>query len=214
MDVKLVAILLAAAVLIMLFIGGIYYAYRRKVRKIFELPVLPPGSTILVEGPIDSKKTTLCHSFLQTLAEHGATATILASNVGDHLPWFKGALKPDALNRVVVKEAQLSLTELGMMISEAANSGSKAIFIPVLPVLLVNEKIENVANFIRFNSEKTRAKGVYLLFTLDPSATMKGNVPLLELLMDCIVELKTDDGEFVRIKRIVGREPEMEWRPL
>lgn len=211
---KYIFILLAAAVLLIALLGVIYYIYISRVRKGFSLPKPPPGSLILVEGPLDSRKGIVCSGFLKRIIEGGGKAAIISGNPGEHTPWFERNLGKEQLQNLRVVEAARDLTEMGVLISDALRWGAGAIYIPVLSVLLVNEKLESVVEFIRFNYEKTRKTGAYLLFTIDPDATAKTSVSSIELLADCVVELKTDGGELVRVKKISGGEPDLEWGPL
>ncbi len=207
-------ILLAAVVVLIAILGAVYFLYTSRVRRGFALPKLPPGSLILVEGPLDSRKGIVCSGFLKGVIEAGGKGAIISATPSEHMPWFEKNLKKELLENVEVVEAARNLTEMGVLVSDALSWGAGAVYIPALSVLLVNEKLENIMEFVRFNSEKTRKKGAYLLFTIDPDATAKANITSIEPLADCVVELKTEDGEFVRIKKLPGAEADLEWKPL
>lgn len=214
MDERAIAILLVGALVLIGFIGVTYYYYSTRIRKAYKIPLTKPGSLMLVEGRVDSKKMALCHTFLKDVVAAGGGATILASKTEEHLPWMQKNLEPEAAGKVSVKAAELNLTELGYQISDAVNAGNKAIFVSVVPVLLLREKIEKIVDFIRFNADKTKPKGVYLLFSIDPTATPKETVSTLEVVMDFVLEVKSEGGEFVRVRKNEAGEAEADWRSL
>lgn len=214
MEERYVFILLAAVVVLIAILGAIYFIYTSRVRKGFALPKLPPGSLVLVEGPLDSRKGIICSGFLKGVIEGGGKGSIISASPGEHMPWFEKNLKKELLENLKVVEAARNLTEMGVLVSDALGWGAGAVYVSALSVLLVNEKLENVIEFIRFNLDKTRKKGAYLIFTIDPDATSKASITSIELLADCVVELKTEGGEFVRIKKMPGAEADLEWKPL
>jgi len=211
---KYVFILLAAAVLLVALLGAIYYVYTSRVRKGFAIPKLPPGSVILVEGPLDSRKGPVCNAFLKGIIEGGGKAAVISPNPSEQVLWFEKNMRKEQLQGLMVTDAERGLTELGVLVSNALGLGAGAIYMPVLSVLLVDERLESVADFIRFNAEKARKRGAYLIFTIDPDATAKASVTSIELLADCVVELRTEGGEFVRVKKMPGGEADLEWKPL
>ena len=79
--------------------------------------------------------------------------------------------------------------------------------------VLAETALERVIEFIRGSSEKARQKGAYLIFTVNPDATAKSSVSSIELLADYVVEMKSDGGEFVRVKKTPNGSPDMDWRP-
>lgn len=211
---RYVFILVALAILVIALLGAVYYFYVARRRGRFRLPEQPRGSIILVEGPIDSRKGVLCYERLKAELEAGGKVGIISMSPNEHAMWFERNVSKELMARVKIIEGTQNLTDLGVLVTDALNFGATALYLPLLSVLLVNERLENIMEFIRFNAEKTRPRGVTVLFTLDPEITSKTSVSSIEQMMDCVVELRTEGGEFVRVKKLLGGEPETEWKPL
>jgi len=207
-----VAVLAILGIAFMAFLGALYFAYVKLLRKGFRIPDMPAGSIVLVEGPVDSKKSRASHAFLVEKALKGEKVAVISFHKGVHEKFFQEK-KLGGSGLVKVVEADNELTDLGMTFSSLISWGAKIIYAPILSEAIIKSKFDEVAKFVSFNTKKSKNAGVTVVFGVDTDSVPKTNVAALEVMMDGVIEFKSDAGDFVRMKKNVLGEAS-DWEPV
>ncbi|MEM3400159.1 MAG: hypothetical protein QXP42_04990 [Candidatus Micrarchaeia archaeon] len=183
--------------------------------KPFSLPESEKISTILVFGPMHSMKKEFCYGLLKTELEKGNKVGIITRDRKEQEYWFKKHLQKNLLENLIFIEVRENLTEAGVGISKSIEKWVKLVYFSLLPTLLLKEKFENVIDFVSFNTEKLKKAGVRGIFLVESESISAINLSSLELLFDCVLEMKMPEGEstpWIMVRNIVGAPADTTWK--
>src|SRR3989338_8187500 len=163
---------------------------------------MPKGTSILIEGPIESQKET----FTQEIIQHHLAQTQKVAYISYDPQTETYNIKDNGLVLAPAGE----INETNLTISEQVSEDPLLLVANVLNVLLPKYNIEEITKFTSYNLSKLKKSAITSIFTLDDEITSVGEKSALETLFDAIISFETKQnarGEvesYYKIKRFKG----------
>ena len=163
---------------------------------------MPKGTSILIEGPIESQKET----FTQEIIQHHLAQTQKVAYISYDPQTETYNIKDNGLVLAPAGE----INETNLTISEQVSEDPVLLVANVLNVLLPKYNIEEITKFTSYNLSKLKKSAITSIFTLDDEITSVGEKSALETLFDAIISFETKQnarGEvesYYKIKRYKG----------
>jgi len=177
-----------------------------------EIIELPKGSTLLVEGPIGSRKEEFCLKFLKAEIEKGNLAMICSYEPGKEAEWFSSKEK----KRLELVGLEPNITEMALDITKALEKRPKIIFFNILFHLLPVYSPNVLSDFLGSTFKKLKNFDCTAIFVTEKEIQTQ-TLPIIESLFDGIIEFQIREEEdkltsYYRIKEFKLKKFDTNWK--
>ena len=179
-----------------------------------EMIELPKGSTLLVEGPIGSRKEEFCLKFLKAEIEKGNLAMICSYEPEKEAGWFSNKDR----KKLELLRVEPNITEMALSITKALEKRPTIIFFNVLFHLLPVYSTDVLSDFLSSTFKKLKNFGCTVVFVTEKEVLTQ-TLPMIESLFDGIIEfqIREEDEEltsYYRIKEFKFKKFDTNWKKL
>ena len=150
---------------------------------------LAAGDSLLVRGDSGSRKELFCRLLLSQAVSAGKPVLVVSFNARAYREWFKQQF-PKKTGLVVVEEPPESLTDLGILVSEAVRRGSGFVLFDFLDVLSVKEPPRKLTQAVLFNIQKLKGSGAVFVQSVNPSSFTEKEESVLESAFTYILDVR------------------------
>ncbi|QLJ52395.1 MAG: hypothetical protein Sv326_0220 [Candidatus Fermentimicrarchaeum limneticum] len=174
---------------------------------------LPRNTTLLVEGPIGSRKEECCLRFLKLELQRGKKAAICSYEPEAELQWFNEQER----SRIGLFKVEPNITEMSLTITKAVESKPEIVYFNILYKLLPAYSSDVLAEFISSNLKKLKKAGITGIFVMEKEMISTQMLSTIESLFDGVVEFQIrEEGDelaaYYRVKEFKLKEFETNWK--
>jgi len=174
---------------------------------------LPKNSTVLVEGPIGSRKEEYCLRFLKLALQKGKSVAICSYDPDEELEWFS----KEERGRIEPFKVEPDITEMSLVITKVAESKPEVAYFNVLYKLLPSYSGDVLSEFLSSNLRKLKKGGVTGIFVMEKEMISSQLLSVVESLFDGIIEFQIrEEGDelvsYYRIRTFKLKEFDTNWR--
>ncbi|MEM3555731.1 MAG: hypothetical protein QXF56_03380 [Candidatus Micrarchaeia archaeon] len=186
---------------------------RKLVFKKSEMIEFPKNSTVLVEGPIGSRKEEYCLRFLKLALQKGKNVAICSYDPDEELEWFS----KEERSRIEPFKVEPDITEMSIVITKAVESKPELVYFNVLYKLLPSYSGEVLSEFLSSNLRKLKKGGVTGIFVMEKEMISTQLLSVIESLFDGIIEFQIrEEGDelvsYYRVKKFKLKEFDTNWK--
>ncbi|MBN3037774.1 MAG: C2H2-type zinc finger protein [Candidatus Diapherotrites archaeon] len=172
---------------------------------------LPAGSSVLVEGSVESAKTEYCLDILKQKIGSGEKVGVVSFNT-EQLAKALGSG-----DNVAKAQASRSLNDTSLAVTDVLAAGSKTVLVDVISRSLPTFSVTEVTKFLTLNLDKLKKKNATSLFLLESEVADSKTRSIMETMFDGVIEFQTREvggriESLYRVKSFRGEEISTELR--
>jgi len=157
---------------------------------------LKPGTNILFEGDLASRKEALCRLLVKQAIEENKPVGLISFNAKAHLAWLEENASKEALRNVLVRDSEMEINEYSLQLAELFRD-RKIIFNDVFDILAAGIDPKTFAAAWADHLYKGRRLGIVQLFTADPRVAGEDFIARLRDMVDVIVSVEAGGGNSI-----------------
>lgn len=178
-----------------------------------EMIELPKSTTVLVEGPIGSRKEEYCLRFLKLELQKGRNVAICSYDPDDELQWFG----KEERGRIEPFRVEPDITEMSLVITKVAESKPAMAYFNVLYKLIPSYSADVLAEFLSSNLRKLKKGGVTGIFVMEKEMISTQLLSTIESMFDGVIEFQIrEEGDelvsYYRVKEFKLKEFDTNWK--
>ncbi len=207
---QLVLAIIGGLLLIIFFIYALK-ALLRAMEKSFSLPQVPAGSSVLIEGPPESKTEKNVYEILNRAIGNRGNVLVLTLKAEETVPLFKRNIRN--MDNVKIAEVEQDFTKVGIKLSELLEQETfAAVYFSFFGKMALAQGADVSSEFIGFNMIKLNKAKTIGIFRVELNEKLTSEfLSKLEMEADIVVEHKVVDKEYAMIKQWKGTEFEKRW---
>ncbi|MCX6775965.1 MAG: hypothetical protein NT130_03905 [Candidatus Micrarchaeota archaeon] len=174
---------------------------------------IPKNTTLLVEGPIGSRKEEYCLRFLKLELQKGKKVAVCSYDPDTELQWFSGQDR----SKIGVFKVEPNITEMSLIITKALEDKPEVVYFNILYKLLPAYSSDVLGEFLSSNLRKIKKAGVTGIFVMEREMISTQMLSTVESLFDGIIEFQIrEEGDelaaYYRVKEFKLKEFDTNWR--